>query len=92
VSDLQVERGEGVERGQVIAVVRDQGWNSHLHWELRSFADGSDLFPSESAGGRGACNGYAAAVGYTWDDDVSRSRPDYWGYIDPRQFIESHHP
>jgi murein DD-endopeptidase MepM/ murein hydrolase activator NlpD len=92
VSDLQVERGDSVDRGQVIAVVQDQGWNSHLHWELRSFADGSDLFPSDSAGERGACNGHAASVAYTWDDDASRSRPEYWGYFDPGQFIESHRP
>jgi murein DD-endopeptidase MepM/ murein hydrolase activator NlpD len=92
VSNPQVERGDGVERGQVIALIHDQGWNSHLHWEIRGFADASDLFPGDSAGGRGACNGYAAGVGYTWDEDPERARPEYWGYFDPAHFIENHRP
>ncbi len=92
VSDLQVERGDSVERGQVIAIVHNQGWNSHLHWEVRSFADGADLFPLDSAGGRGTCNGHAAGVAYTWDGDPARARPEYWGYFDPAAFVDSHRP
>jgi murein DD-endopeptidase MepM/ murein hydrolase activator NlpD len=92
VNGVQVERGDRVERGQVIAVVHDQKWNSHLHWELRNFADGTDHFSDDSAGGRGTCNGHMAGVGYTWDDDPTRARPEYWGYFDPVQFIENHRP
>jgi murein DD-endopeptidase MepM/ murein hydrolase activator NlpD len=92
VNQLQLEPGDSVERGQVIALVHDQGGNSHLHWELRAFADGSDLFSPDSAGGRGTCNGRAAGVAYTWDDDPSRARPEVWGYFDPVAFIESHRP
>jgi murein DD-endopeptidase MepM/ murein hydrolase activator NlpD len=92
VSGLQVDRGETVGRGQVIGLIHDQGLNSHLHWELRSFADGSELFPPESAGARGSCNGHRPGVAYTWDDDPARARPEYWGYFDPVAFIESHRP
>ncbi len=92
VSQLQVSQSEVVKRGQVIAVVHDQGGNSHLHWEIRAFADGSELFPPGSAGERGTCNGRAAGVAYTWDDDPTRARPEYWGYFDPLAFIETHLP
>jgi murein DD-endopeptidase MepM/ murein hydrolase activator NlpD len=90
VSQLQVQPGQVVSRGQVIAVVHDQGGNSHLHWEIRTFADGSELFPPGSAGARGTCNGRAAGVAYTWDDDPARAHPEYWGYLDPTAFVESH--
>jgi murein DD-endopeptidase MepM/ murein hydrolase activator NlpD len=92
VNQLQVGQGERVERGQVIGVIHDQGRNSHLHWEMRAFVDGANLFPPDSAGGRGTCNGRAAGVAYTWDDDPNRARPEYWGYFDPVAFIEGHRP
>ena len=92
VDKPQVGWGDAVEKGQVIAVVQDQGGNSHLHWEMRAFGDASDLFSSDSAGGRGTCNGRAVGVAYTWDDDPLRARPEYWGYFDPVAFIEEHGP
>ena len=92
VNQLQVDQGDRVEKGQVIGVIHDQGRNSHLHWEIRAFADASQLFPPDSAGGRGTCNGRAAGVAYTWDDDPNRARPEYWGYFDPVTFIEDHQP
>jgi len=88
VADLQVDYGDVVTRGQVVARVHDQGGNSHLHWEIRAFGDGSALFPPDSAGSRGTCNGRAAGVAYTWDDDPIRARPEYWGYFDPVAFIQ----
>jgi hypothetical protein len=75
-----------VTRGQRIAAVFDQGGNSHLHWEMHTFRDGTSLFPAGSAGARGTCNGRFAAVGYTWDDDPARAQPDFYGYVDPRAF------
>jgi hypothetical protein len=60
-----------------------------LHWEIRTFEDGSALFTGDSAGGRGTCNGHVAAVGYTWDDDPTRAVPDFWGYRDPTAFVEA---
>jgi len=92
VDHVQVREGQPVTRGQVIAVVYDQGLNSHLHWEMRTFRDGSDLFPAGTAGARGTCNGYVAGVGYTWDDDPLRARPDFYGYLDPLAFVENHRP
>jgi murein DD-endopeptidase MepM/ murein hydrolase activator NlpD len=87
VAHVRVAQGQAVARGDVIGQVHDRGLNSHLHWELRAFADGSDRFPPESAGGRGTCNGYVAGVGYTWDDDPTQARPEAWGYLDPVAFI-----
>jgi murein DD-endopeptidase MepM/ murein hydrolase activator NlpD len=87
VDRLQVGWGDTVERGQVIAMIRDQGGNSHLHWEIRSFGDASELFPPDSAGGLGTCNGRAVGVAYSWDDDPVRARPEYWGYFDPAAFV-----
>jgi murein DD-endopeptidase MepM/ murein hydrolase activator NlpD len=89
---VQVQPGQPVTRGQVIAVVKDLGLNSHLHWEMRTFRDGSNLFPAGTAGARGRCNGHFAGVGYTWDDDPARARPDFYGYMDPTEFVKTHLP
>ena len=90
VTQPAVALGQAVRRGDRIADVLDRGFNSHLHWEIRTFGDGTTLFPPDSAGGRGTCNGRVPALGYTWDDDSSRARPDFWGYRDPTAFIEAH--
>lgn len=90
VAAVQVAPGEAVTRGQTLAAVHDRGLNSHLHWEVRTFADGSALFPPDSAGGRGTCNGHSTGVGYTWDDNPARALPDTWGYLNPTEFIKQH--
>ena len=87
VAEVQVSVGEAVTLGQPLGRVHDRGFNSHLHWEIRTFADGSMLFPSDSAGGRGTCNGYAMGVGYTWDDVLTRAYPEAWGYLSPSEFV-----
>jgi len=92
VDHVQVQPGQPVTRGQIVAVVLGMGLNSHLHWEMRTFRDGSGLFPSGSAGARGRCNGYLAGVGYTWDDDPARAHPDAYGYLDPLDFVARHGP
>ena len=89
VADVQVAVGKAVTLGQTLAYIHDRGLNSHLHWEIRTFADGGELFPPETAGGRGTCNGHITAVGYTWDDDPSTARPEAYGYLNPTTFIES---
>jgi murein DD-endopeptidase MepM/ murein hydrolase activator NlpD len=86
---VQVQPGQPVTRGQIVAVVKDMGLNSHLHWEMRTFRDGSDLFPAGTAGALN-CNGHEAGVGYTWDDDPTRAHPDFYGYLDPLAFVEAH--
>lgn len=85
-----VREGEAVTRGQTIAVVHDMGLNSHLHWEMRTFLDGSHIFPEGTAGARGTCNRQIAGVGYTWDDDPARAHPSYYGYLDPIAFVTVH--
>jgi murein DD-endopeptidase MepM/ murein hydrolase activator NlpD len=90
VDDVQVQPGQPVARGQPIAAVRDLGFNSHLHWEIRVFRNGADLFPAGTAGARGTCNGRVAGVGYTWDDDPARAHPDFYGYLDPIAFVGGH--
>ena len=92
VDHVQVREGQPVIRGQVVAVVYDKGLNSHLHWEMRTFRDGSNMFPAGTAGARGTCNGHIAGVGYTWDDDPACARPDFYGYLDPLAFVEGHCP
>lgn len=90
VADVQVAVGQAVTAGQPLAVIHDRGFNSHLHWEIRAFGDGSALFSPDSAGGRGACNGYVAGVGYTWDDVPERAQPEFWGYFNPTEFVLQH--
>ncbi len=74
----------------MIAALHDMGLNSHLHWEMRTFHDGSNIFPAGTAGARGTCNRQIAGVGYTWDDNPARAHPNYYGYLDPTAFVESH--
>ncbi|HLF24962.1 MAG TPA: M23 family metallopeptidase [Anaerolineae bacterium] len=88
---VTVVRGQVVQRGDLIGRILNRGANSHLHWEIRTWADGTELFSSDSAGGRGACNGRVPGLGYTWDDTASRAAPQAWGYLDPTQFIREHH-
>ena len=90
VADPTIAIGQLVYRGDVIGQVADRGDNSHLHWEIRTWKDGSNLFPPASAGGRGTCNGRAQALGYTWDDQLGRASPNAWGYLDPVKFIRTH--
>ena len=90
VAEPAVSLGQLVYRGEVIGRVADLGGNSHLHWEIRTWSDGSDLFPPTSAGGRGTCNGRIPALGYTWDDLLARASPNAWGYLDPAKFVKEH--
>jgi murein DD-endopeptidase MepM/ murein hydrolase activator NlpD len=88
VAGLQASVGQAVQLGQVIGRIHDRSYNSHLHWEIRTFGDGSNLFPLRSSGEH--CNGHVAAVGYTWDDDPDQARPEAWGYLPPSEFIRGH--
>lgn len=90
VDHVSVVRGQVVHRGDIIGRVLDRADNSHLHWEIRLWGDGSSLFPSGSAGGRGTCNGRLPGLGYTWDDSPSRAAPQIWGYFNPVDFVRNH--
>jgi murein DD-endopeptidase MepM/ murein hydrolase activator NlpD len=87
LESVQVVRGQAVSRGDTLGRILDRGFNSHLHWEIRLWADGSILFPPDSAGGRGTCNERVPGLAYTWDDNPSRALPEYWGYVNPVQFV-----
>jgi len=89
VTQVQVTPGQPVSRGQIIAAVYDMGANSHLHWEMRTFLDGTHIFPPGTAGARGTCNRQIIGVGYTWDDDPLRAHPGFYGYLDPIQFVQN---
>ena len=59
---------------------------------MRTFRDGSRLFPVGTAGARGTCNRQIGGVGYTWDDDPARAQPGYYGYLDPSGFVDHYQP
>lgn len=87
VAAVQVAQGQAVTQGQTLAFIQDRGLNSHLHWEMRTFADGSAPFPPESAGGRGTCNGHIPGVSYTWANIEAQAKPEVWGYLPPTAFV-----
>jgi hypothetical protein len=75
-----------VVKGQRIGSLLNQGDNTHLHFEMRWFLDGRNIY-----GAYTACNSSTLIVGrgYTY-----RVHPDDFpapgnGYVDPRDFIET---
>lgn len=94
--DLTVSDNQTVSKGQIIGYVRPQAYtgrfpdvhpygqdDSHLHFEIRTFEDGGNVFPNFPA-----CNtNYVPGVGYTYPE-----LPDTFGYLDPIQFLEDRIP
>ena len=80
LQDMYVSPNQSVSRGQAIGTVLPQTYggadNSHLHWEIRDFLDGS--FLCEGASG-------IPGPGYTYPD-----HPDSYGYTDPTTFVNDH--
>lgn len=73
-----VFEGQVVSMGDLIGTIYDWGGNSHLHWEMRNFRDGTNL-----------CNygvSVVAGPGYTYPD-----HPQTKGYTDPTTYIDTHH-
>lgn len=57
--------------------------DSHLHFEIRTFEDGGNIFPNFPT-----CNtNYVPGVGYTYPE-----LPDTFGYLDPIQFLDDRIP
>jgi murein DD-endopeptidase MepM/ murein hydrolase activator NlpD len=82
--DVSIVPGQVVVRGQRIGSMLYQGGNTHLHFELRYFLDGRNIY-----GAYAACNSTTlyAGRGYTY-----RTYPDNFptagaGYVDPVAFI-----
>ena len=85
---IRVGIGDNVTRGTKIGEVITQTItlidgtvidNSHLHWEVRTFADATQQswFPS-------ACDGSVAGEGYT------KGYPTQYGYISPDDLLNAH--
>lgn len=91
-----ISDNQTVTKGQIIGYVYDQSYtgrfpyvhpygqdDSHLHFEIRTFENGGNIFPNFPA-----CNtNYPPGVGYTYPE-----LPDTFGYIDPIQFLDDRIP
>jgi len=96
LKNVTVSVGNSVQKGQVIGQVTHHDYtgrfpqvhpfntdDSHLHFEIRTFENGGNMFPNYSK-----CNtGYLPGVGYTYPDS-----PDNYGYLDPIQFLTDRIP
>jgi hypothetical protein len=74
---VAVTQGQDVSKGQTIGTILDQGGNSHLHWEMRTFADGTNLCNSGSS--------IVAGPGYTYPAHATAL-----GYVDPTTYVNTH--
>ncbi len=80
-----VTEGQVIARGQPVGTVLYQPGDSHLHFELRWFLNGTALYPSYTS-----CNGIVYGRGYTYlihPDDFPATTQ---GYVDPDAFIQAH--
>jgi murein DD-endopeptidase MepM/ murein hydrolase activator NlpD len=96
LKELEVSAGNNVVMGQTIGKVTKRDYtgrfpdvhpygtdDSHLHFEIRTFEDGGNLFP-----GFPSCNtNYPPGVGYTYPEP-----PASYGYLDPIQFLDDRIP
>ena len=84
LGSVLVTQGQIVARGQPIGTVLYQAGDSHLHFEMRWFLDGSQIYPSGTS-----CNGIVYGRGYTYlthpDDFPALDQ----GYVDPDAFIQA---
>ena len=79
---VAVTQGQAVTRGQVIAAVLEwpgAPWNSHLHWEMRTFYSGGDL-----------CTVDGIDVGVPGPGYTYPGHPGAYGYLGPSAFIANH--
>lgn len=77
LSNLQTQENQTVTKGQIIGFVFDQGANSHLHWEIRSFEDGRPLCASSGIPG----------PGYTYPNHPGEGQLQYHN---PSAFVHAH--
>ncbi len=85
LGSVYVTQGQIIARGQPIGTVLYQPGDSHLHFEMRWFLDGSHIYPSSTS-----CNGLVYGRGYTYlvhPDDFPGAGH---GYVDPDTFIQAH--
>lgn len=88
-----VSEGDEVSRGQVIGTVVYDDWegyytpshdDSHLHFEIRTFADGSNIYSNYPV-----CNRYFPGRGYTYPEHPNDFPNQDEHYVDPLAYINS---
>lgn len=94
-STLEVQAGQVVSRGQRLAEVLYQdytgrypeyhpsGDDSHLHYELRDFYNGRDIYPDHSD-----CNGLIPGRGYTYPAKPDTFPSSDASYANPDTFLQ----
>jgi hypothetical protein len=101
VANVRVVQGQIVTRGQHIATVLNQGytgrtpnrhpsWDSHLHFEMRWFLDGTNIYvPSTNAYGYSfpSCTYAYPGRGYTYLINPNDYPYPGQGYVDASDFI-----
>jgi murein DD-endopeptidase MepM/ murein hydrolase activator NlpD len=84
LGSVSVVQGQIVAGGQPIGTVLYQPGDSHLHFELRWFLDGSWIYPSNTS-----CNGIVYGRGYTYQIHPDEFPMIDQGYVDPDAFIQA---
>lgn len=94
---LDVSAGDSVVQGQSVGTVMYQrysgrfasrhpsGDDSHLHFEMRYFLDGRDIYGAAYPD----CNGLVAGRGYTYPQHPDDFPAPGMGYVDPTLFVGS---
>ena len=84
LASVSVTQGQSVARGQPIGTILYQSGDSHLHFEMRRFFDGSSIYPSYTS-----CHSGVYGIGYTYlihPDDFPAPGA---GYVNPDAFIQA---
>jgi hypothetical protein len=96
IENLAVSNGQIVSRGQRLGTVMYQPYNgrypeyhpsgddSHLHFEIRYFYDGSNIYDDYPA-----CNGIIPGRGYTYPEHPDDFPTPGAGYTDPATFVKN---
>lgn len=104
IANVRVTQGQLVTRGQQIATVLSQGytgrtpnrhpsWDSHLHFEMRWFLDGTNIYvPGTNAYGYNfpSCTYAYPGRGYTYIVSPNDYPYPGQGYVDGSDFIAAH--
>jgi hypothetical protein len=93
-NSLEVSQGDAVKQGQKLGIVLKQrytgrfpeqhpsGDDSHLHFEVRRFLNGRNIYPDAPA-----CDGLVAGRGYTYPQHPDLVPAAGRGYVDPTTVI-----
>jgi len=84
---VTVAQGQPVTRGQPIGTILYQPGDSHLHFEMRWFLDGHNLYPANTSCNSGPSFYYGRGYTYLIHPD---NFPASNGYVNPDAFIQAH--